>query len=578
MNSPENNNFDIFNNDVNQFGNIEKTRQPSPEEIREVGSVALTSYGPNGIFVERQAQEVQEPVQEQEGQIQEASAQTPEITSVSSIHPEDITSVIDELEGVEWHKQPVQNVETPIEATSGDINEAEVAHESLARRIFEKAKGSRAFKKALLIGLAATMMLSSSACKSNKDVNQALDESASEFISQKVETTNVSGELSNGLHYDYSNYADREGKESANAYDYDMSDCYGNREAFVTRFLEVAGRTPEALASYAYTVLEDDEKQTLGIKGMTMSEIDYAMSNGANGGVMQSNLLKALEKVLWDEESTQIEFYLENDYEYSSYIYFEDDNQNDVMEPPEMHIAKAQVKRNGAPQADIKRARLAKIKGAKNSDKVWVKKADVNLRCGGQVNGDIEGVPVIDPNNPNPNPQPPTQPKTDPQPQPSTEPELDKKNQKAEIENASDRASRQGQNNPTTSLEQDKQNFDSINDQQKSDDAKRETDRQTATEQAQKESEAKKADEQREHASGGDTAAADTAAEKARADAEEAQRKAAEAERAREAQRQAAAQAQAEADAAAAAQAAEAASNADASASERANMYENGDF
>ena len=128
---------------IEQPNNIEQTRQPSAEEIKEFGSFALASYGPNGIFVERQTQEAQEPVKAQEIRTPETPAPTPETPSAPAIQPEDITSVVYELEGVEWHKQPAQNTETPIETTSDysvGSNEAEIVHESLAHKTLEKAK------------------------------------------------------------------------------------------------------------------------------------------------------------------------------------------------------------------------------------------------------------------------------------------------------------------------------------------------------------------------------------------------------------------------------------------------------
>lgn len=293
--------------------------------------------------------------------------------------------------------------------------ETEADHENLAHKLFEKAKGSRAFKAVVAAGLAATMAFSLAACSTNKDINQASDQSASEFVGQ-TESTALSGEQSNGIVYDYSHYADIKSKESANAYDYDMSHCFGDEAGFTTEFMQVAKRTPEALASYAYMIFTDEEKQELGIGSqMSMVEIDDAMSNGENGGALRERLLNKLQGVLQDKDTTRFTFYKENDYEISSYTYFVDENNNGVMNPVKMHLGQAYVKRSGAEQVDIER----KIATA-NGGTIWAKKADINLRCGGQVNGrpeDFKGVPVIDPNNPTPTPEKPTSPSA-PQPTP----------------------------------------------------------------------------------------------------------------------------------------------------------------
>lgn len=385
---------------IEQPNNIEQTRQPSAEEIKEFGSLALASYGPNGIFVERQTQEAQEPVKAQKAQIPETPetpTPTPEIPSAPAIQPEDITSVIYELEGVEWHKQPAQNTETPIETTSDysvGSNEAEIVHESLAHKTLEKAKGSRAFKAILAMGLTATMALSLAACGADK-------ESAGK---NRIETTALSGEQSNGVTYDYSHYADREGKESANAYDYDMSDCYGDEEAFRARIMEVAARTPEALATYSI-IFDDEERAKLGLGSEdSVADTDNAISNDVDGGDKQKQLLEGLNEVLYDKETTRFTFYLENDYETSSYMYFVDQNNDGTMTPAEMRIGKAHVKRSGAPQVNIER----KVVTA-NGKTEWVKKADINLRCGGQINGrddDFPDIPEIDPDDPTPSETP----------------------------------------------------------------------------------------------------------------------------------------------------------------------------
>lgn len=412
MNNSENG-FNTFSNGTEQPTNPEQTRQPSLQEIKELGSSALAGYDPNEIFVEYQAQvapEVQETQEIQEVQeVQETPISvTPDIPDTKLSQPEEITSVISELVGVEWHQPLTENTKPVAEITS-DNNGTETAHENLTRKLLEKAKGSRAFKAMIAAGLAATIALSLAACGADKDANQAPDQSGSELV-DRVENTALSGEQPNGVVYDYSHYADREGKESANAYDYDISDCYGDEEAFKNRFMGVASSTPEALSTYTI-IFTDEERQELGLGESNVVSVDNAISNDASGGDLQKKLLNKLDKVLNDKENTRFTFYLENNYETSSYMYFVDQNNDGTMTPVEMHIGKAYSKRNGAPQVDIER----KIVTA-NGTTEWVKKADINLRCGGQINGraeDFPDIPVIDPNNPNPTPETPTIPPTE---------------------------------------------------------------------------------------------------------------------------------------------------------------------
>ena len=421
--------FNAFSNGIEQPINPEQTRQPSPEETKKLGSSALNGYGPNEIFVEQQAQGVPEVQETQEVQeVQETPIPvTPEIPDVRPPQPEEITSVISELAGVEWHQPLAENTQ-PVAETASDNEETEKAHENFAHRIFEKAKGSRVFKTAVAAGLAATIVLSLAACGANKDTNQASNQSASESIEQ-VESTALSGEQSNGVIYDYSHYADREGKESANAYDYDMSDCYGDEETFKVRIMEVAKRTPEALSSYAFTILTPEEKAELGIDGKSMVEIDDVISNDPNGGALQQKIIAKFKEALNDPD-TVFKFYKENDYETSSYVYFIDDNDDGIMSPNELHIGYADAQRKGAPQVDIKRPMNKKrplASGTSSSGK-WETAyyiTDINLSCGGQVNydeGDFPpGVPYIDPNDPNPTPEKPTTPPTEASTTPPTE-------------------------------------------------------------------------------------------------------------------------------------------------------------
>ncbi|MBR3264041.1 hypothetical protein IKF94_02310, partial [Candidatus Saccharibacteria bacterium] len=77
------------------------------------------------------------------------------------------------------------------------------------------------------------------------------------------------GELPNGVHYDYSHHADIKNKASNNphAFDYDLSEYYGDEDKTVDALLAVANRTPEVLSAYAYQILFDSEKAELGIQG-----------------------------------------------------------------------------------------------------------------------------------------------------------------------------------------------------------------------------------------------------------------------------------------------------------------------
>lgn len=402
------NNFESFSN--NETYNAE---QPAPQVSEELthkfGATAYAGYREAEGEMENGTSET--PSEDMDMMFQEEVVETPEIPQRET--QEDPTvAVLHELEGVEWHEHPTQNTNVASEATESHIGngEEEATHESLVRRILEKAKNSRAFKAAVAVGLAATMAFSLAACSGN---NQS---SSSESVSTKTEATALVGEQANGLTYDYSHYADREGKESANAYDYSLADRYGDREATAQGIMAVAKRTPEALASYAYAILTPEEKAELNLTGKTMVEIDDKMSNDLNGGVLQQQIIEKLDNALNDKK-TIFKFYKENDFETSSYVYFVDSNKDGVYSPDELHIGYANVQRSGAPQVDIMRPLAS---GTGSSDKwetVSYQIADINLSCGGQVNyGEGEfppGVPYIDPNDPNPTPEVPTQPTTE---------------------------------------------------------------------------------------------------------------------------------------------------------------------
>ena len=418
------NNFESFNNN-NETYNTEPTVPQVPKELaHKFGATAYADHREAEGAMENGASDT--PSEDMDMMFQEKVVETPEIPQQEA--QEDPTvAVLHELEGVEWHEHPTQNTNVASETTESHIGngEEEATHESLVRRILEKAKKSRASKAVLGVGLAATMAFSLAACIGN---NQS---SSSESASVEAEAATLVGEQANGVTYDYSHYADREGKESANAYDYSLADCYGDREATAQGIMDVAKRTPEALASYAYTILTPDEKAELNLTGKTMVEIDDKMSNDLNGGVLQRQIIEKLDNALNDKK-TIFKFYKENDFETSSYVYFVDSNKDGVYSPDELHIGYANVQRNGAPQVDIMRpvnSNRPLASGTTSSSGEWetvsYQVTDINLSCGGQVNyGEGEfppGVPYIDPNDPNPTPEVPTQPTPEAPTQPTTE-------------------------------------------------------------------------------------------------------------------------------------------------------------
>ena len=198
----------------------------------------------------------------------------------------------------------------------------------------------------------------------------------------KIQQTDVSGETINGVSYDYHEYADRDNKVSYNAFGYDYSDQYENREKTTEGILHMASTEPEALAAYAYNALTDDEKAELGIKGLTMSQIDDKFDE-AGGGALQKSILEKFSSILKDK-TTRFDFYLENDTEQTNYIYFVDKNGDGVMTPDELHIAYDTKKRDNAPQVDIYRT-LTNADGTTKEVKVL----DLNMRCGYQPNYEV---------------------------------------------------------------------------------------------------------------------------------------------------------------------------------------------
>lgn len=255
--------------------------------------------------------------------------------------------------------------------------EFEDDRESMIRQMYEKAKKNDVFKKAVAGVLAVAASIAIVAC-GHGVIKQ----------NHNLETASVAGEQINGVFYDYSHYADYENKDSKHAYDYSLADRYGDRDATVEGIMDVAKRMPEALSSYAYTILSSSEKQELGIDGMSMVEIDDTISNDENGGELQQRILDKLDQVLNDKDNTKLKFYRENGFEESSYITFEDDDNDGNMIPSEMHVRYATVKRNGAPQADVSR-----LYTMSNGEKAWVDVADLNMNCGGQVNFDSGNFP-----------------------------------------------------------------------------------------------------------------------------------------------------------------------------------------
>lgn len=254
-------------------------------------------------------------------------------------------------------------------------------------------------------------------------------------------TTTIAGEQENGVSYDYSHYLDYENKISHNAYDYSLADAYGDRGKTQDAIMDVATRNPEALASYAYAILDENEKQELGLGDMNMAQIDDAISNGENGGALQKKILAKLSSVL-SSDDTKLEFYKENDFETTSYVYFVDDNKDGTATPSEMHLAYSKSKRQGAPQVDI----LRKTKTI-DGGVVWAKKADLNMNCGGQINSN-ESFPGLQEINEE---TPPTE------DTPSAEPvvPLQKKNAEEQKKNAGPRATQEVQSAPQTTIEQD---------------------------------------------------------------------------------------------------------------------------
>ena len=351
------------------------------------------------------------------------------------------------------------------------------------------------------------------------------------------------GELPNGVHYDYTEYFDRDNKISYNAFGYDQSESFGNKEATIDGISKVVYNMPTALAAIVYDLFNEDEKKEYGIEGKNPNEIHQLMINSEDGGAIQEKLFNKTKEILGSSDTTY-SFYYENDIEETDYIYFFDMNQDGKASPSELTVSYDVKKRNKAPQVDVSR------KISHGGTTYSAKMLDLNYMCDYQPNYELgevpEGVPYIpDLRAENPNPK-----KDTPDPIKPTEPTDDKKakNETAEKAYAGDRASQLGQKSTKTSLEQDQQNFQSLSSQGEDDDATAIANRRTAIEQAYREYRAEEEANYRTYASGGDTAAADAAA------------------------------AQAQADAGFNSNNNTAIENNDANAAQRANMYENGDY
>lgn len=513
-----------------------------------------------------------------------------------------------------------QAAENNHEATSNATPSSAETLSPTAEQTAQKAKGNSAFKRALVgILLGGGVALSAfAAYQAGKQSAQT--PVATEAVANDADTMNnaesqeeanpFAGELSNGVSYDYNEYADIENKTSKNAYGYDKSDAFGNREATENAWMDMASKGPEYLASYATHVFTDEEKQSLGIAGMSPSQLDDYMSNAENidGGEKQRNIMAALDAIARDQENTVYEFYHEEGEENTYYISFEDLNNDGNYSPDELKLGYTTKKRNGAPQVDIYRI----INGEK------VKVLDLNMECGMQPNDeqppqDLPPIPPDDddstggeatgseptgsePTGSEPTGSEPTGSEPTPTGTESTGAEgtgnegtgnenTDVKDPAAEIRNAGDHVDQQQLNQdvtPATNVNQDQANHQAIEQQKQQDAAAAAAAEQQRQQQAAAEQAAAQAAEQRrqEQAAAEAAAAAEAqaAAERAAAQAAEQQRQQQAAAQAAAAEKAAREQAQREADARAAAAAATAASNAGNTAGERAGAFVDGNY
>ena len=508
-----------------------------------------------------------------------------------------VTSVAGEAEPTTAKDESSEEDKTPKSETAPTPS-------NLGEKI-KKKSGLRNLITGIAAGLAVTIFAGGFMASYNKNAKAAalagggaVPKVESEVANENsVENTQYAGETINGVKYDYTEYADRKNKVSYNAYGYDYSDQYDNREAATNGIMRMAGEEPEALASYAYNIFTDAEKEELDIKGLSMVDIDDKF-NSAGGGELQKKLLAKLDQVLRDDQ-TSFKFYHENGTEETNYVYFVDSNKDGNYTPDELHLGYDTKKRSNAPQVDISRI----IKNSDGTTKTQ-KMLDLNMKCGYQPNYQKApiGVPPIPadkpvaqvikgggaaqvikgggPNTPTPTPKP--EPKPEPKPDPKPEKHIPK-NVEAEKQNAGDYVTPLPIDNkvtPPTTEAEDRKNFDAIAEQQRQQQAAAEQAARVAAEQAAAEQAAAaeaaaraKADEEAAQAQAANEAAAKAAEEAARAQ-EEANRQEAE----QRAQEEAAQQAQAEADAQAEQNNQEAESHNDDNASERAADFNSGDF
>ena len=448
------------------------------------------------------------------------------------------------------------------------------------------------------------------------------------------------GETINGTKYDYTEYADREGKESKNAYGYNYENSYNDRETTASDIIHMAETEPEALASYAYNIFTDDEKKELGIDGLSMVKIDEKFDQ-AGGGELQQKILDKFKAVIDDGKNTHFRFYRENGTEKTNYIVYFDKNSDGAYTPDELQLRYDTKKRTDAPQVDIYRV-LPQADGTTKE----VKMLDLNMRCGYQPNYQVApaGVekitevttqtpppapkvtpskpgepepdkpdkpepepdkpdkpeptptPTPDPEptpTPTPDPEPtptptpdpvPPDPTPDPEPTPTPEPEKPTpKDPDAERKNAGDDVTPAGldeNTTPETKLEDDQKNFEDIEKQRAEDEAAAREAERIAREQAEREAEAAREAENRTQpeATPEQEQRADDAAAAAEAAAAEEQARRAEEEANRAAEQAAREEAQKRADQADNMNQQEAESNQDDTLDDRANAWANGDF
>lgn len=286
--------------------------------------------------------------------------------------------------------KPTQEIpEAKVEVA--EFSPAEVAEKSRKNSNYRRIVTEAVILSAAALAAAGVMIGSALSSKNKKEAptaNPVVTESSvsdnnlgEETVSDnEIENTMYSGETIHGVKYDYAEYADRDNKISFNAYGYDYSDQYNDREKSTEGILGIAEREPEALASYAYSIFTDEEKEELGIKGLNMVEIDEKFDQDG-GGELQGNLLNKFSDILKDEKNTSFKFYKQNGTEETNYVYFIDENNDGNYTPDELHLEYDTKTRSKAPQVDINRTIIGKDGKGKT-----VKMLDLNMECGYQPN------------------------------------------------------------------------------------------------------------------------------------------------------------------------------------------------